>query len=255
MLTKTLTHTQKTSVSVFFLAVITLFLSESAFCQNKAANVHSPSQEELKILRAAAVSPEFNSSDGPNLRVGLMRSDEREYNVASVGDRALSPEASSHEPSDWVRPAACAADAVALGRVVGQTSFLSANEATIITLYNFRVQTLYKAKDKALAGKTISVLRRGGTLNSPEGIIRQEDLSVPPLVIGTDYILLLRELTGAGGYVSAAEDLDFKALLSPGTEGKAESLQGSGRSDVRFESLTKFQGALEKALATCGAKQ
>jgi len=255
MLTKTLTHTQKTSVSVFFLAVITLFLSESAFCQNKAANVHSPSQEELKILRAAAVSPEFNSSDGLNLRVCLMRSPDRECNTGSFGDnRAFSLVAHPQEPSDLVRPAGCASDVVALGKVISQTSALSANEATVITLYNFRIQALYKSKDKTLDGKTISVLRRSGMVIAPEGVIRQEDPSVPPLAIGADYILLLRELAGSGGYVSTTEDLDFKALLSPGSGGRATSLKVSGRKEITFDSLSKFQSALEKALSECGTR-
>jgi hypothetical protein len=219
-----LANTRKTSASVFFLAVITLFLSESAFCQ--AANIHSPSQEELKILRAAAVSPEFNSSDGPNLRVCLMGSQDRKCNTGSIADRAFSPVAHPHEPSDLVRPAACAADVVALGRIVGETSALSANEAAVITLYNFRIQILYKAKDQTLIGKNVSVLRRAGTLSVPEGVIRQEDPAVPPLAIGTDYILLLRALAGTGGYVSATDDLDFEAVLSSGTEGRAASLKG-----------------------------
>jgi len=226
-----------------------------SFCQVPAVKAHSPSSEELKILRAAAVSPEFNSGDGLNLRVCLMHSEDRECNTGSVGDRAFSLEASAHGPSDLLRPAACAADLVALGRVAGQTSSLSANEATLITLYNFRVQTLYKAKDETLAGNTISVLRRGGALNSPEGIIRQEDLGVPLLTAGTDYILLLRELAGSGGYVSATDDLDFKAVVSPGTDGRVESLKASGRNDIQFDSLTKFQGSLEKALGACGTGQ
>jgi hypothetical protein len=184
-----------------------------------------------------------------------MHSEERECNTGMVGDRASSPEASAHGPSDLIRPAACAADLVALGRVIGLTSSLSANEATLITLYNFRIQTLYKAKDQTLAGKTISVLRRGGALNSPEGIIRQEDLGVPLLTAGTDYILLLRDLAKSGGYVSATEDLDFKAVISPGTDGRAESLKASGRTDITFDSLTKFQGSLEKALVGCGVQQ
>jgi hypothetical protein len=226
-----------------------------SFCQVPAVKTHSPSSEELKILRAAAVSPEFNSGDGPNLRVCLMHSADRQCNTGSVGDRAFSPEARAHETSGLVLPAACAADLVALGRIIGQTSSLSANEATVITLYNFRIHTLYKSKDKTLAGKTISVLRRGGALNSPEGIIRQEDLSVPLLATRTDYILLLRELAGSGGYVSATEDLDFKAVVSPGTDGRAESLKGSGRNDITFDSLTKFQSSLENALAACGTGQ
>jgi hypothetical protein len=242
-------RTFKASICVALLCAI------PSFCQVPAVKAHSPSSEELKILSAAAVSPEFNSGDGPSLRVCLMHSEERECNTGSIGDRALSPEVRAHEPSDLIRPDACAADVVALGRVIGQTSSLSANEATLITLYNFRVQTLYKAKDKTLTGKVISVLRRGGALNSPEGIIRQEDLSVPLLAIGTDYILLLRELSGSGGYVSTTEDLDFKAILSPGTDGKAVSLKGSGRNDIGFDSLTKFQDSLERALAGCGVQQ
>ena len=150
---------------------------------------------------------------------------------------------------------ACASDVVALGRVVGQTSALSANEATVITLYNFRIQKLYSSKDKTLTGKPISVLRRGGTLRVPEGVIRQEDLSAPPLTIGTDYILLLRELAGTGSYVSTTEDLDFKAVLFLGTAGRVVSLKGSGRSDITFDSLSKFQSSLEKALADCSARQ
>ncbi len=255
MLNRRLAHALKASICISFLAVTPPFLSESAFCQNPTAKAHDPSPEELKILRAAAVSPEFNLSDGPNLRVCLMHSEERQCNTGSFGERAFSPEAGSQEPSDWVRPAACAADVVALGRVVGETSALSANEATVITLYNFRIQTLYKAKDKTLIGKTVSVLRRAGTLSVPEGVIRQEDPAVPPLAIDTDYILLLRALAGTGGFVSATDDLDFKALLSPGTEGQAVSLKGSGRADVRFDSLSKFQRLLEKALAGCSAQR
>jgi hypothetical protein len=226
-----------------------------SFCQVPAVKAHSPSLEELTILRAAAVSPEFNSGDGPNLRVCLMQSKERACTTGSFGERAASPEAGSEEPSDWIRPAACAADVVALGRVVGQTSALSANEATVITLYNFKILALYKAKDKAQIGNTVSVLRRAGTFRDSKGVIRQEDPAVPPFSIGTNYILLLRQFAGTGGYVSATDDLDFETVLSSGTEGRAASLKGSWRSDIAFDSLSKFQHSLEKALAACGAKQ
>jgi hypothetical protein len=184
-----------------------------------------------------------------------MHSEERVCVTGSFGERAASPEAGSQEPSDWIRPAACAAGVVALGRVVGQTSALSANEATVITLYNFNIQALYKAKDKALVGKTVSVLRPAGTFREPEGVIRQEDPAVPPLAIGTNYILLLRQLAGTGGYVSATDDLDFETVLSSGTEGRAVSLKGSWRRDIAFDSLTKFRGSLETAMAACGAAQ
>ena len=73
--------------------------------------------------------------------------------------------------------------------------------------------------------------------------------------MGVDYILLLRGIAGTGGYVGATEDLDFKALVSPGTEWRAVSLKGSWRNDITFDSLSKFQGSLEKALAGCGGYQ
>ncbi len=220
MLRKVLSPVLGVSLGISLFAA-TLFLNQTpAFCQKPPAQAHDPSADELKILRAAAVSPEFNLSDGPNLRVCLMDSEDRECNMGSSVERAGSPESGSQEPSDWVRPAACAADLVALGRVAGETSALSANEATVITLYNFRIQTWYKARDQTLVGKTVSVLRRAGTLRVPEGVIRQEDPAVPPLPIGTDCILLLRKLAGTEGYVSATDDLDFKAVLSPGTEGE-----------------------------------
>jgi hypothetical protein len=122
MLKRKLGHALKASICTCVFAVTLPFLSESAYCQNPTAKAHDPSPEELKILRAAAVSQEFNLSDGPNLRVCLMHSEDRECNTGSFGERAASPEAGSQEPSDWIRPAACAADVVALGRVVGQTS-------------------------------------------------------------------------------------------------------------------------------------
>jgi hypothetical protein len=255
MLKRKLAHALEASVCMCVFAGTLPFLSESAFCQNPTAKAHDPSPEELKILRAAAVSPEFNLSDGPSLRVCLMHSEERQCNTGSFVERAASPEAGSQEPSDWIRPAACATEVVALGRVVGETSALSANEATVITLYNFRIQTLYKAKDKTLISKTVSVLRRAGTLSVPEGVIRQEEPAVPPLAIGTDYILLLRALAGTGGFVSATDDLDFEAVLSPGTEGRAALLKGSWRTDITFDSLSKFQRLLEKALAGCSAQR
>jgi hypothetical protein len=239
----------------FSLFVAGPLLFQSPAIGQAATAAHSPSPEELKILHAAAVSREFNSGDGPNLRVCLMHSEERECDTGSFGERAASPEAGSEEPSDWIRPDACAADVVALGRVAGQTSALSANEATVITLYNFKIQALYKATDKTRIGNTVSVLRRAGTLRVPEGVIRQEDPEVPPLSIGTNYILLLRQLAETGGYVSATDDLDFKAFLPAGTEGRAVSLKGSWRREIAFDSLSKFQRSLEKAMAACGAKQ
>ena len=234
-----------------------LFVAGPLLLQSPAIGQASrdPSSEDRKILRAAAVSPEFNSGDGPNLRVCLMHSKERQCITGSFGERAASPEAGSQEPSDWIRPAACAADLVALGSVVGQTSALSANEATVITLYNFKIQALYKAKDKTLLGNTVSVLRSAGTLSVPEGFIRQEDPAIPLLAIGTSYILLLRQLAGTGGYVSASDDLDFETVFSSGTEGRAVSLKGSWRRDIVFDSLSKFQRSLEKAMAVCGATQ
>jgi hypothetical protein len=223
------------------------------FSQAPAAKAHAPSAEERKILAAAGVSPEFNSSDGPSLLVCLMQS--KVCTAGSFGEQVASPVAGSREPSDWIRPAACAADLVALGRVVGQTSALSANEATVITLYNFKIQALYKAKDKHLIGGTVSVLRRAGTLSVAKGVIRQEDPAVPPLAIGTNYILLLRQLAGTRGYVSATGDLDFETVFTSETEARLGSLKGSWRRHIAFDSLSKFEASLEKALGACGATQ
>jgi hypothetical protein len=142
---------------------------------------------------------------------------------------------------------------VAFGRVVGQTSGLSANDATVITLYNFLVQRLYKGKDPLPLGKTISVLRRGGTVRISQGVIHAVDASLPSFTVGTDYILFLRGLRGGGGYVSAQEELDFKAV-SAGIDTRLDFLPGSGRTQLNFDSLSEFRHSLENSLTGCGAQ-
>jgi hypothetical protein len=113
----------------------------TALCQDllsvgsTAVRANAPSAGELKVLRAAA----------------------RECNTGSVGDRTFSPEAGSRDLSDWIRPAACAAGVVALGKVVSQTSALSADQVN-----NFRIQALYKSKGKTAIGETLRVLRHAG---------------------------------------------------------------------------------------------
>ena len=54
--------------------------------------------------------------------------------------------------------------------------------------------------------------------------------------------------------MSTTDDSDFKALLSSRTdeiEGQAVSLKASGRTDIKFDSLSEFRSTLEKALAVC----
>jgi hypothetical protein len=245
---RTLGPASKASICAAFMVAM------PSFCQNITTKAHEPSPEELKILSKAAVSPDFNSSNGPSLRQCLINSGIGQCNAGSVTDYALSTHP-PHSPGDFIRPDACASDLVVNGKVVGRTSALSANEATVITLYIFQIQLLYKAKDNTLAGKTIGVLRTGGTVVVPEGVIRQDGQSTPPFTIGANYILLLRELPGIGGYVSTQKGPWDRAISLPdGEEGRVTSLKGT-RERLPFDTVSEFRDALGKALAKCGAAQ
>jgi|GEM_PF-2581950 hypothetical protein len=240
-----------TSRFVLFTAV-SLLVARPLMSQPQDVKPHEARPEEAKVLSLAASSPEFNFAQGPSLRGELLRSEDHSTAVHSaIGLQVGTPDPDLRPPYERIRPSACAAELIAIGRVVGLTSSLNRNETRVLTLYNFHITAVYKGGEHLLTGTTISVVQLGGDLAIPEGTIRDEDESSPPLRTGEPYVLLLRAINNATGYETVATAPSFHLTPTSLTDGRLKPLLAS---QEKFESLAQFRDALANSLSTCGGR-
>src|SRR5262245_60808374 len=129
----------------------------------------------------------------------------REYSIdfgITIG--APTPGGLPGEPtySEKITALACDADTVVVGVVKNKTSLLTEDEDFIFTDYELIVEEVIKnnASDPIKPNAEITVSNPGGKIQLNNRIIEARDLSFPPLVIGEQYLLLLKSTSIHGGY-------------------------------------------------------
>jgi hypothetical protein len=135
--------------------------------------------------------------------------------------------ASPTKPGEFLANLACEADAVVVGSVAGKVARLTDDETLIYTEYELVVNDVIKDNTRSPISRreAISVTRPGGLIKVEGQLIRFEDRSFKQLQLKKEYLLFLRYLPGASGYVLAnekgniiLENGNFKQLGRPAPE-------------------------------------
>jgi len=105
----------------------------------------------------------------------------------------------------------CKSDAIVVGSFQIKSAHLTDDEKFIYTGYDLSVSNILKnTTDGSISlQKTIEVTRPGGRINLDGQIVRVEDRSYSPLQKGQDYLLFLRFVPSAGGFMVADVKGDF----------------------------------------------
>jgi hypothetical protein len=121
------------------------------------------------------------------------------------------PGAARETPQDFLNRLACGSDAIVIGDVKSKSSHVTEDEKLIYTTNEFLVQSILKNSSTSpfQIGKVIEVARSGGIVQIDKRRIKIDDYSYEPLKISNRYLLFLRFVPGAEGYVAASPEGDF----------------------------------------------
>jgi hypothetical protein len=105
----------------------------------------------------------------------------------------------------------CKADAVVLGTVVSKTAHLTEDETFVYTEYEFLIKEVLKNNPASVINDNsrIQFTRPGGLIKLDNQLIRVEDRSYAPLQNKKDYLLFLKFIPKANGYMVSDVNGDF----------------------------------------------
>lgn len=124
--------------------------------------------------------------------------------------------------SEFLRNLSCDADAVVVGVVMGKKAHLTEDETFVYTEYDFSVEDILKNNSTSAIAVNgdIQITRPGGLIKLENQVIRVEDKSYPPLEIKKKYLLFLKFIPSANGYIvsDAKGDLCLKTIPSQNSQ-------------------------------------
>ncbi len=113
--------------------------------------------------------------------------------------------------SEFLEELSCNADAVVIGTVKSKVSHLTADETFVYTEYDFLVEDIVKnnSASQIKVNNSIQFTRPGGLIKLDNQAIRVEDKSYPPLGKHKKYLLFLKFVPSANGYIVSDARGDF----------------------------------------------
>ena len=121
------------------------------------------------------------------------------------------PNAPVITPAEFLAKLSCKADAIVVGSIKSKASHMTEDETFIYTEYEFTVQDILKNNSSSPieVDKSIEITRPGGLIKLDNRRIRVEDQSYEPLQKNKEYLLFLRFVPTANGYMVASPAGDF----------------------------------------------
>lgn len=162
------------------------------------------------------------------------------------------PQSVQKTPTRFLINLSCKSDAIVVGSVEDKSAHLTENEKFIYTQYKFFIEDIVK-NNSALpiaVNERISVTRPGGLIKINNQLIQAEDQKYALLEANKRYLLFLKFVPAAKGYLVADVDGDFVL--------EGDSFKTISRTtDVRdFKGINDFQSLANNtrsfALADCG---
>lgn len=114
-------------------------------------------------------------------------------------------------PRNFLSKLSCNADAVVLGSVSSKTAHLTEDETFIYTEYEFSIKEVLKNNSASPieVNSNIQFTRPGGLIKLDNQVIRVEDQSYKPLQLKKEYLLFLKFVPNAAGYLVSGIEGDF----------------------------------------------
>ena len=118
---------------------------------------------------------------------------------------------SDQTKAEVLRDLSCKADAIVLGSPKSKASHLTEDETYIYTEYEFSVQNVIKDNSASpiKVNSSIQVTRPGGLIKLNDTVVKLDDDSYAPLQINKQYLLFLRYVPRAKGYIVSNLKGDF----------------------------------------------
>lgn len=245
------------------LAVIAAFLGVVTFSQQAQDKSQQQDDEPTVVKRGQATQKEreyskeykkrYSYHTGRKFSELIERNERRGQKAGDIGVGILEPSSPGERnsspvtASDFLKKLSCEADAIVVGSVKSKTAHMTEDETFIYTAYEFSVQDILKNNlaSSIQVNNNIEITRPGGLIKLDDRRIRVTDYSYAPLQKNKEYLLFLRYVPSASGYIVSSREGDFildnnsfKALggKSPPEEvsgnNDSQSLLGSIRNSV-----------------------
>lgn len=158
--------------------------------------------------------------------------------LTGAGQQIFYSQAGPTDSETFLNREVAKADAVVMGTVKSQQSFLTDEGTFVFTDYDFVVDEVLKknAIVPLVSSETIVVTRPGGSLQLAGHTVRALDESLQPLEKGHRYLLFLNYISATGGYEAFNAHGSFKINLNRATKLTSERLPAQLESgfDVSF---------------------
>lgn len=220
---------QLTIVGIVLVAAAILF-AVTTFRQEAQSNKPQQQQEEATVVKKGQVTEKereyskeykklYEHSKDRKLseiieRTQLIRKGTEEIRVEiGFGEPEVIdyPDAPVISTADFLRALSCSADAIIVGSVISKSAHLSEDETFVYSEYEFSVKNILKNNSVSpiKVNNSVEVTRPGGIVIINNQRIRVEDSAYEPLQKNKEYVLFLRFVRSANGYVVASEEGDF----------------------------------------------
>jgi hypothetical protein len=159
------------------------------------------------------------------------------------------PDAPELTEARFLLQMSCKADAVVSGQTTSKTAHLSDDETLVFTQYDFVVDSIFKNNSSEMLGlaKTIQVVRPGGDIILNGLRIQVKDFSFEMLEKQKNYLLFLKYVPDAHGFIVLREgDLELAATgvkkLSHGEGGNIFKAESNARSVLIKQPMRAAKG-------------
>jgi hypothetical protein len=213
-----------TIVTFCFIGIISTFLITTTQSQTKATQKDADEPTVVKKGQISDKEREYSKEyknlyadrNGPKL-TDLSESSKKKGNKKEIGVSIgvpTIPTIGSFSPinaSEFLKNLSCNADAVVIGVVNKKYSHLTEDETFIYTEHEFLIKEILKNnKDSNIeVNNDIQITRPGGLIKLDNQIIRAEDKSYAQLQTGKTYLLFLKFVSKANGYMVSNVNGDF----------------------------------------------
>lgn len=246
---------QLTIVGIVLIAAIALFAITS-FRQEAQSSKPQQDQEEATVVKKGQVTEKERAYSQEYKKMYSYR---KGYKLSELSDAAKRngnkqevgvsinepnipivgtpfPTSAKITANNFLDNLSCKADAVVLGSVSSKTAHLTEDETFIYTEYEFLVKDVLKNNPGFLidVNNHIQVTRPGGLIKLDNQLIRAEDKSYEPLQLKKEYLLFLRFVPNATGYIVSdikgdfvLENKSFKPLRKTIFSEKLENINDS----------------------------
>lgn len=213
-----MTNKKLTIISV---SLLSLFLIATFATLRQEAQEKHQQDEPTMVKRGQitdqqrAYSKEYEKMypDRRKIKLGEVRKEIKDLGIGLgvVGDIIDIPEAQVITPSELLKSLSCKSDAVVIGYPTTRTARLSEDETFIYTEYQFSVEEVIKNNSASpiAVNSDIQITRPGGVIKLDNRKITAIDELYEPLQTKKKYLLFLKFVPTAKGYMVADSEGDF----------------------------------------------